>query len=131
MLSSCFKCTLQQGQPPLLPSVYNMEVVEVHVDRSSTEIQAWLNLKTWRPCTTISREVETYFQQEGSSSWISRNLVLKNTLSFQPDSKGKWMPNDEGSCAVKKYFVKIYNKSIKSKNKQKKSSISRKPEKAT
>jgi len=49
----------------------------------------------------------------------------KETLSFQPDSKGKWTPNYEGSCAitfttmdggklarpmkadaVKKYFVK-------------------------
>jgi len=29
MLSSCLKRTLQQGQPPLHPSEYNMEVVEV------------------------------------------------------------------------------------------------------
>jgi len=77
------------GEAPLLPSVYNMEVVEVPVDRNSSEIQAWLNLKTWRPSTTISREVETNFQQEGPSPWISRNLVLKKILSFQPDSRGK------------------------------------------
>jgi len=51
--------------------------------------------------------------------------VPKRVLSFQPDSKGKWTPNHEGSCAmtftamdggklarpmkanaVKKYFVK-------------------------
>jgi len=29
ILPSCFKNTLQQGQPPLLPSVYNVEFVEV------------------------------------------------------------------------------------------------------
>jgi len=40
VLPSYLKCTLQQGQPPLLPSVYNVEVVEVPVDRSSAEIQA-------------------------------------------------------------------------------------------
>jgi len=34
----------------------------------------------------MSREVKTNFQQEGSSPWISRNLVLKTTLSSQPDS---------------------------------------------
>jgi len=52
-------------------------------------------------------------------------MKFKETLSFQPDSKGKWTPNYEGSCAitfttmdgvklarpmkadaVKKYFVK-------------------------
>jgi len=51
--------------------------------------------------------------------------VPKRVLSFQPDTKGKWTPNHEGSCAmtfttmdggklarrmkadaVKKYFVK-------------------------
>jgi len=54
-----------------------------------------------------------------------RYIVLKKTLSFQPDSRGKWTPNYEGPCAmtlvttngdklalpvntgaVKKYFVK-------------------------
>jgi len=63
--------------------------------------------------------------------------VPKKVLPFQPNSRGKWSPNYEGSCAmsfttmdcdkltrpmagaVKKYFVK-----------KNKSSISRKPEKA-
>jgi len=31
---------------------------------------------------------------------ISRNLVPKKTLSFQPDSRGKWTPNYEGACAM-------------------------------
>ncbi|KEH33420.1 hypothetical protein MTR_3g035335 [Medicago truncatula] len=66
-----------------------------------------------------------------------RDFVLKKILSFQPDSRSKWTPNSEGSCAmnfttmdgdklalpmnagvVKKYSVKY------------KRSISRKPEKA-
>jgi len=66
--------TFQQEQPPLLPSVYNMEVVEVTADRSSAEIQAWLNLNAWRPCTTISKEVGTNFQQEGSSLWFQETM---------------------------------------------------------
>jgi len=85
---------------PLLPSTYNMEVVEVPVDRSSAEIQAWPNLNAWWPCTTTSKEVEINFQQEGPSLWISRDLMLKKTLSFQPDSRGKWMPNYEDPCAI-------------------------------
>jgi hypothetical protein len=55
-----------------------------------------------------------------------RDFVLRKTKSFQPDSRGKWTPNYEGSCAitfptvdndeharpmntdaVKKYFVKM------------------------
>ena len=40
MLPSYFECTFQQGQPPVLPSGYNMEVIKVPVDRSSAEIQA-------------------------------------------------------------------------------------------
>jgi len=59
--------------------------------------------------------------------------VPKRVLSFQPDSKGKWTPNHEGSCAmtfttmdggklarrmkadaVKKYFVKKNKKLDKS-----------------
>jgi len=50
--------------------------------------------------------------------------MLKNTLSFQPDSRGKWTPNYDGACAmapaVEKYFVKIYKKN------QSKKSIKRK-----
>ncbi|GAU16666.1 hypothetical protein TSUD_326160 [Trifolium subterraneum] len=32
------------------------------------------------------------------------DLVLKNILSFQPDSKGKWTPNYEGPYVVKRAF---------------------------
>ena len=88
MLPSYFKATLQQGQSPLLPSVYNMEVVELPVDRSFAEIQAWLNLKTWRPFTTISRGVETNFQQEGPSPWISIDFMLKKVTIFPTRFQG-------------------------------------------
>jgi len=57
-----------------------------------------------------------------------RDLVLKKTLSYQPDSKGMWMPNYEDPCAVtpvttnvgavKKYFVKIINQIKKSTRKK-------------
>jgi len=40
-MGSVLQYTFQQGQPPpLLPSVYNIEVVEVPIDRSPVEIQA-------------------------------------------------------------------------------------------
>jgi len=105
MLPSYFKCTLQPGQPPLLPSVYNMEGYasrgsQSPANRSSSEIQAWLNLNVGRPCTTSSKEVATNFQQEGPSLWISRDLMLKKTLSSQPDSRGKWISNYEDPCAI-------------------------------
>ena len=29
-----------------------------------------------------------------------RNFVPKKALTSQPDSKGKWTPNHEGSCAT-------------------------------
>jgi len=28
------------------------------------------------------------------------DFVLKKTLSFQPDPRGKWTPNYEGACAM-------------------------------
>jgi len=78
-----------------------------------------------------NKKVRPHEIQEG-------DFVPKRALSVQPDPKGKWTPNYEGSCAmtfttmdggklarpmkadaVKKYFVNI------------KSSISRKYEKAT
>ena len=32
------------------------------------------------------------------------DLVLKKTLTFKPDSKGKWTPNYEGPYVVKRAF---------------------------
>jgi len=32
------------------------------------------------------------------------DLVLKKILTFQPDSRGKWAPNYEGSYVVKRAF---------------------------
>ncbi|KAI5443976.1 hypothetical protein KIW84_012563 [Lathyrus oleraceus] len=31
-------------------------------------------------------------------------LMLKKVLSFAPDSRGKWTPNYEGPCVVKRAF---------------------------
>jgi len=95
-------------------------------------------LNTWRPCTTTSKRLkQTSNKKVRPREFQERDFVPKKAPSSQPDSKGKWTPNYEGSCAmtfttmggdklarpvnvgaVKKYFVK------------KKSSISRKSEKA-
>jgi hypothetical protein len=32
------------------------------------------------------------------------DLVLKKILSFKPDDRGKWTPNDEGPYVVKRAF---------------------------
>jgi len=50
----------------------------------------------------MSKEFETNFQQRrfGPREFQERDLVLKETLSFQPDSRGKWTPNYEGPCAM-------------------------------
>jgi len=150
-MSIVLQYTFQQGQPPSFPQVYNMKGhasrgSQSTINRSSVGIQAWPNLNAWRPCKSISREVETNFQQEGSSLCISRDLVLKKTLSFKPDSRGMWMPNYEDPCAATPVTTNVdkpacwcnqeilcqnIQKSIKSKKKSKRSSMSRKPEKAT
>jgi len=59
-------------------------------------------------------------------------------LSFRPDSKGKWTPNYEGSCAMTlttldgdKVARPVNGGAVKKYSVKKKSSISRKPEKAT
>ena len=70
----------------------------------------------------------------------------KNTLSFQPDSRGMWMPNYKDPCVVipvttnvdepacrcsQEILCQNIQKSVKSKNQKSKSSMSREPEKAT
>jgi len=42
---------------------------------------------------TSNKKVRPHEIQEG-------DFVPKSILSFQPDSKGKWTPNDEGSYAI-------------------------------
>jgi len=42
---------------------------------------------------TSNKKVHPHEIQEG-------DCVPKRILSFQPDSKGKWMPNYDGSCAM-------------------------------
>jgi len=54
------------------------------VNRSPNEIQAWLNLNSWQRCTTLSKEFETNFQQEGSSPWISRSRLYAQKGTIFP-----------------------------------------------
>ena len=95
-----------QGQPPLLPSVYNMEValpVKVEVSligvcRSPSLIELKIHddlvqLYQKRLKQTSNKKDRPHEIQEG-------DFVPKRVLSFQPDSKGKWTPNYEGSCAI-------------------------------
>jgi len=99
--------TFQQGQPPILPSVYNMEAVPPvkvwsPVNRSSVGIPAWLNLKCM---TTLYNYIKRGLKQVSNKKvrpWEipERDFVPKRVLPFQPDSRGKWTPNYEGSCAM-------------------------------
>jgi hypothetical protein len=68
-----------------------------------------------------------------------RDLVLKKKKkSFQPDSRGKWTPNYEDSCAMTfptmdgdKLACPIEAGAVKKYSVKNKNSISRKPEKVT
>ena len=80
----------------------------------------------WRPCTTTKRGWNKTSNKKVRPHEIQeKDFVPKKVLPFQPNSKGKWMPDYEGPCAmtfttvdsgkltrpvkddtVKKYFVK-------------------------
>jgi len=103
MLPSYFKCTLRQGQPPLLPSVHNMEVVlpvEVKVSPIGVMLKSKLELKCMTTLYNYIKKGWIKFPTRRFVPVISRNLVLKKTLSFLPNSRGKWTPNYEGACAM-------------------------------
>jgi len=124
MLPPYFKCVLQKGQPPPFLSMQHGDRQGV-VDKSPAEIQAWPNLNAWQP---YQERLKQTFNKKGPSLWISRDLMLKKTLSFQPDSRGKWMPNYEDPCAITHVTANVdkpacrcsqeilCQKSIKSKN---------------
>jgi hypothetical protein len=79
---------------------------------------------------TSNKKVRPHEIQEG-------DFVLKEVLSFQPDSRGKWMPNYEGPCAMTfmttdgdKHTHPMNAGEVKKYSVKKKNSISCKPEKA-
>jgi len=98
------------------------------VYRSPAEVQAWLNLKCM---TTLFNYIQKGWNKLPTRRFVPHEIqegdfVPKRVLSVQPDSKGKWTPNYEGSCAmifttmeggklarpmkadaVKKYFVNM------------------------
>ncbi|KEH16147.1 hypothetical protein MTR_0306s0050 [Medicago truncatula] len=107
----------------LLPSIYNMKVgLPIEVEVPSIGV---LGLKQ-----TSNKKVRPRETQE-------RDFVLKKILSFQPDSRSKWTPNYEGSCAMNfttmdgdKLVLPMNAGAVKKCSVKHKSSISRKPEKA-
>jgi len=132
-----------QGQPPLIPLVYNMEVVlpvvvevlPIGVCRSPSLVELKIHddlvqLFQKRLKQTSNKKVRPHEIQE-------KDFVPKKVLSFQPDSMGKWTPNYEGLCAIT-FTTMDGDKlarpmSVQSRNtlsKRGKRSISRKPEKA-
>jgi len=130
-ISIMLQYTFQQGQPPLIPLVYNMEVVlpvvvevlPIGVCRSPSLVELKIHddlvqLYQKRLKHTSNKKVRPHEIQE-------KDFVPKKVLHFQSDPKGKWTPNYKGSCAmtfttmdggklarpvktnaVKKYFVK-------------------------
>ena len=95
--ASHFKYTLQQGQPPFLPSICNMKVVlPMEVGVSSTEVpegQACSNISVLLPYVVDKRMKQAFNKEVRPREIQERGLVLKYTLSVHPDSRGKWMPN--------------------------------------
>jgi len=96
------------------------------VNRSSAEIQGGLNSKCM---TALYNYIKGGWNKLPTRRFVPvdfKKPCAKNTLSLQPNSRGRWTPNDEGACAItlattnvdeparrcsrKKYFVKIYQK---------------------
>jgi len=91
------------GAARLLPSVHSMEVmlsVEVKVSSIGVMLKSKLELKCMTTLYNYIRRDWNKLLTRRFIPVISRNLVLKKTLSFQPDSRGKWTPNYEGACAM-------------------------------
>jgi len=60
------------------------------VNKSFAGIQAWSNLNVWQPCTTITKEVDTNFQQEGLSPSNSRKrLCTQESTTFPIRPQGQ------------------------------------------
>jgi len=122
---------ISTGAIPLLPSVYNMEVVlpiEVEVPSIGVLPKSKLDWaqNIWRPCTTTKRGWNKTSNKRVRPHEIQeKDFVPKKVLSLQPYTNGKWTPGYEGPCAmtfttvdsgklarpmkadaVKKYFVK-------------------------
>ena len=122
-----FSTQFNRGNPPLSLSIRASHWGRSPVYRSPAEVQAWLNLKCM---TTLYNYIQKGWNKLPTRRFALHEIqegdfVPKKVLSVQPDSKGKWTPNYEGSCAMtfttmdggklarpmkadaaKKYFVK-------------------------
>jgi len=103
---SYFSTHFNRGNPLSFPNIQRGSSASrggrSPVNRSYAKVQAWLNLKHMTTMynyikrslkQTSNKKVRPYEIQEG-------DFVPKRVLYFQPDSKGKWTPNYEGSCAI-------------------------------
>ena len=72
----CFSTHFNRGSPPPFLSIQHggraSRKGRSPVDRRSAEVQVWLNLKCMTTLYNYIKKVETSFQQEGSSPWMSR-----------------------------------------------------------
>jgi len=100
----CYRHTssvhFNRGNPP---SSFSMEVVlpmEVKVSSIGVMLKSKLELKCTKTLYNYIKRGWNKLPTRRFVPVISRNLVLKNTLSFQPDYRGKWTPNYEGACAM-------------------------------
>ena len=99
-MSIVLQYIFQQGKPP--PSLSIRRGGQSPVNRSTAGIPPWLNLKCM---TTLYNYIKRGLKRTSNKKVRPRkfqegNYVPKKVLSSQPNSKGKWTPNHEGSCAM-------------------------------
>ena len=79
----CFNTHFNRGNPPHSLGIQHGGRASYGgrspVDRSSAKVQAWLNLKYMTTLHNYIKDVETNFQQEGSSPWNSRKRLCTQT----------------------------------------------------
>jgi len=103
---SYFSTHFNRGNPLSFPNIQRGSSASrggrSPVNRSYAKVQAWLNLKHM---TTLYNYIKRSLKQTSNKKVRPHEIqegdfVPKRVLSFQPDSKGKWTPNYEGSCAI-------------------------------
>jgi len=103
---SYFRTHFNKGNPLSFPNIQRGSSASCGgrspVNRSYAKVQAWLNLKHM---TTLYNYIKRSLKQTSNKKVRPHEIqegdfVPKRVLSFQPDSKGKWTPNYEGSCAI-------------------------------
>jgi len=128
---SYFSTHFNRGNPLSFPNIQRWSSASrggrSPVNRSYAKVQAWLNLKHM---TTLYNYIKRSLKQTSNKKVRPHEIqegdfVPKRVLSFQPDSKGKWTPNYEGSCAIHLQLWMVTNSHVLWKPMQSRNTLSK------